>query len=293
MLRTPHIVVINLDRDRDRLAHMQRQFDQLGLSFERFAAIDGADLPERLRAYFPPRDQSPLSPGEIGCYASHLAICQRIVEGSLPPIVCVLEDDVALSPDFASVLSALLANAPAGWDIIRLSNETKRAAMPLLRLSERFTLVRYTNVPGSTGASLISRSGAEKFLKQAPRSMPVDQDLRRVWAWKLNTFGVAPAPVRRDVLNASTIDAMATDGWRTERWRIARLRQRRMLEAPNRHFHGMRTFGAHRWIAAELINVAAAISPRAQRTQTLARLSELISPNVAQLRYALELSHAP
>lgn len=286
MLRTPHIVVINLDRDTDRLAHMLVQFDQLGLAFERFAAINGADLPENLRPYFPSSAQLPLSPGEIGCYASHLAICQRVVEGSLPPIVCVLEDDVALSVDFASVVTALLASTPADWDILRLSNETKRAVMPLARISERFTLVRYTNVPGSTGASLISRSGAEKFLKQTPRSLPVDQDLRRVWTWGLNTFGVTPAPVRRDVLNTSSIDAMAADGWRTKKWRIEQLRRRRILEGPQRHIHGMRTFGAHRWVAAELINVAAAISPRARRTQTLARLSELLSPNIAHLRYA-------
>lgn len=278
MNRTPHFVVINLDRDFERLAHMQHQFDRLALSFERFAAINGADIPMSLCSYFPREreDQSPLSAGEIGCYASHLAICQRIVDGALPSPVCVLEDDVELPQDFVTVLSALIERLPAQWDMVRLSNDTKRAVMPIERLSGQFKLVRYSNVPGSTGASLISRSGAEKFLKQCVRTLPVDQDLRRVWAWGLNTFGVTPAPVRRDVLGASTIDAMATQGWRVESWRIARLRRRRVFEAPRRHLHGIRTFGAPRWIAAELINVAAAIAPRKRRTQTLAQLSELL-----------------
>lgn len=280
MTRTPHFVVINLDRDTERLAHMQHQFDRLALSFERFAAINGADIPVSLRSYFPREreDQSPLSAGEIGCYASHLAICQKIADGALPSPLCVLEDDVELPQDFAAILSALIERLPVQWDMVRLSNDTKRAVMPIERLSGQFKLVRYSNVPGSTGASLISRSGAEKFLKKCARTLPVDQDLRRVWAWRLNTFGVTPAPVRRDVLGASTIDAMATEGWRVERWRIARLRRRRVFEAPRRHLHGIRTFGAPRWIAAELINVAAAIAPRKRRTQTLAQLSELLSP---------------
>lgn len=280
MHRTPHIVVINLDRDADRLAHMQHQFDRLALSFERFAAINGANMPEALRSYFPRdrEDQAALSPGEIGCYASHLAICQRIADGSLPSPLCVLEDDVELPSDFAAILSAVLERLPSDWDMVRLSNDTKRAVMPLQRLSGQFKLVRYTNVPGSTGASLITRAGAEKFLKQGARTLPVDQDLRRVWAWGLNTFGVTPAPVRRDVLGASTIDAMAAEGWRVESWRIARLRRRRVFEAPRRHLHGIRTFGAPRWIAAELINLAAAIAPRKRRTQTLAQLSDLLSP---------------
>jgi|CXWL01.1.fsa_nt_gi glycosyl transferase family 25 len=277
MHRTPHFVVINLDRDTDRLAHMQHQFARIDLSFERFAAINGADIPQPLRGYFQHiEDRSPLSAGEIGCYASHLQICRSMADGSLPSPLCVLEDDVELPPDFAVTLNLLLERLPANWDIVRLSNDTKRAVMPVDRLGGRFRLVRYTNVPGSTGASLISRTGAEKFLKRQVRTLPVDQDLRRVWAWNLNTFGVTPAPVRRDVLGASTIDAMATLGWRKEHWRIARLRRRRVLEAPLRHLHGMRTFGAHRWLAAELINVAAGMAPRKRRTQTLARLSELL-----------------
>ncbi|MEZ5958733.1 MAG: glycosyltransferase family 25 protein [Hyphomonadaceae bacterium] len=277
----PHFVVINLNRDTMRLAHMRNQFDRIGLSFERFAAINGTDVPDALRGYFEQRveDRSPLSAGEIGCYASHLEICRRIVDGSLPAPLCALEDDVEIPSDFAITLKLLLERLPTDWDIVRLSNDTKRAVMPISRLRGPFKLVRYTNVPGSTGASLISRSGAQKFLKTGVRTRPVDQDLRRVWAWDLETFGVIPAPVRRDVLGVSTIDAMAAVGWREESWRIARLRRRRVLEAPLRHLHGMRTFGPHRWLAAELINVAAAIAPRKRRAQTLTHLSALLGPS--------------
>lgn len=32
---------INLDRRPDRLEHMERQFERLGMAFERIAAVDG------------------------------------------------------------------------------------------------------------------------------------------------------------------------------------------------------------------------------------------------------------
>ncbi len=293
MLRAPTFIVINLDRDTDRLAHMERQLNKAGFAFERFPAIKGAELPESLRAYFPDSgfkaDRTPLSLGEIGCYASHLAICRRVVDGSLLAPVCVLEDDVELPPDFDHLLTTILERLPAVWDIVRLSNDTKRSVMPLDTLRGQFQLVRYTNVPGSTGASLLSRSGAEKFLKQAARSLPVDQDLRRVWVWNLNTFGVTPTPVRRDIFDVSSIDAMADAGWRTKRWRIARMRRRRVLEAPARHLYGMRTFGIGRWIMAELINVIVALTPKKRRSQTLASLSARLSPRSPRDRAAMGL----
>ena len=83
MSELPPFVVINLDRDADRLAHMQREFTKLGLTFQRFPAVNGANLPEHLRVYFAPAESNPLSAGETGCYASHLAICRAIV-----PCIC-------------------------------------------------------------------------------------------------------------------------------------------------------------------------------------------------------------
>lgn len=38
--------VINLDRSADRLAHMRREFDRIGLLFVRMPAVDGNDIPE-------------------------------------------------------------------------------------------------------------------------------------------------------------------------------------------------------------------------------------------------------
>ena len=254
--------VINLDRDNDRMAHMCAQLRAAGLEFTRFPAIDGANLPAHLQAYFA-RCRT-LSPGEIGCYASHLEICRMVAAGAAPSPLLVLEDDVALSPGFADTLERLLAALPAKWDFVRLSYPTKRATIHVAPLTRGFDLVRYTQVPTSTGAYLLSASGARKFLKARTRELPVDLDLRRVWAWDIETLGVSPPPVRNDCLGVSSIEKLSPGG-RDSAARFAWMRAKRLIETPLRHAHGMRAFGPARWTALEAVNFIGRVMPRRRR----------------------------
>jgi glycosyl transferase family 25 len=71
--------LINLDRDADRLAGMQTQLEAIGLPYQRFAAIDGKQqvetLSKRADAQAYARNMgSPILPGKMGCYASHIAV---------------------------------------------------------------------------------------------------------------------------------------------------------------------------------------------------------------------------
>lgn len=251
-------VVINLDGDTDRLAHMRAQARRAGLQFERFPAIRGDALTPELAPYFPDQGSHPiLSRGEIGCYASHLAVCRRIARGGLRAPVLVLEDDVAFAEDFATVLQAALRAAPSGWDVVRLSSETKYSCLSIASLGDDKSLIRYSNVPSGAGAILWSRSGAEKFVRRWPRTLPVDQDLRFVWKWGLNTFGVTPAPAIRDQCGASRIDGMAPDGWRSDSRRNQLLRGARRRDVLQRHAHGLKLFGAADWLRAEILNLIA------------------------------------
>lgn len=280
----PSCTFINLERDSERRAHMERQCAQAGLLANRFSAEDGANLSSALRAYFPfagDAERSVLSRGETGCYASHLSLCQQIASGAIAAPALILEDDVELAADFPALLAALIAQLPPDWDIVRLSNDSKHVALPIQRLTGRYRLVRYSNIPGSTGASLLGRSGAEKFLAMQPRTLPVDQDLRRAWHWRLNTFGVLPTPVRRDIFDISTIDAMTDPGWRVKRWRLARIRQQRVLEALPRQLLGAQEFGLARWAAAEAINGLIALTPKRNRAAFLARAADWLGGDPA------------
>ncbi|TIU13190.1 MAG: glycosyltransferase family 25 protein, partial [Mesorhizobium sp.] len=68
-------LVINLDRSRDRLAHMTAEFASLGVQFERVAAIDAQDRPDLARMPLRVKRKSSLrlADAEIACLLSHKA----------------------------------------------------------------------------------------------------------------------------------------------------------------------------------------------------------------------------
>lgn len=123
------VIVINLDRDVERLAHIGAELARAGIAFERFAAIDGDMLPGWLRRYLGDAEAT-LSRGEIGCYASHLAVCRDVEEQGAPALV--LEDDVALPADFGALLSVCL----------RLCRQAGISCGSLIRVSVRCCALR-------------------------------------------------------------------------------------------------------------------------------------------------------
>jgi glycosyl transferase, family 25 len=205
--------VINLDRSTDRLAHMRAELAQVGAHFERIRAVDGRSVPPDLRPQFLDGNGNPLGrlgDGEIGCYASHLTVHQRVVAERLK-CALVLEDDVRLMPHLLEIAQAAIAAAPAAWDLIHLSSVIKRAVYAVANLPHDHHLIRYVRAPRNTAGYLISSSGATKMLKPAPRTRTVDIDMKRAYERDLEVLGVHPSPVMwGDHLPSTMVNA---SGW--------------------------------------------------------------------------------
>ena len=102
------IFLINLARRPDRLAHVQQQLAQLGLSFERFDAVDGATIDDTSfvdRDQFYLNNKRQIALGEIGCAMSHRAIWQQMVEQNLP-FALILEDDINIRAELVDFLAS-------------------------------------------------------------------------------------------------------------------------------------------------------------------------------------------
>jgi glycosyl transferase family 25 len=198
------VFLINLDRSQDRLAEFDAEARGIGLSYERFAAVNGrAGLPEPLRSEFTRSDR--LSNGEVGCYASHLSIAQTVVQRDCS-VAVILEDDAVLVPDFLTCAGQAIQSAPSGWDIIHFSTDYKRPAYRISSLECGRHLVRHSRLPANTAAYALSLSGARKLCWPGARSIPIDMEFRYAWLRQLDIYGVFPAIVSQRASARSTID---------------------------------------------------------------------------------------
>lgn len=195
------VFLINLDRSPERLAFMLDQWGAFAhdkvptTHLERVAGVDGTEnVPAWLAPEFP--KNGPLTPGRIGCYASHMVVAQQIIGRGLP-CALVLEDDVTLDSDFVKVARRAVMESPAGWDIIHLSSHYKRAVVHVADIGPGRALVRHTRLPVNTAAYLISNAGARKLIAPRDRVLPNDMDFRYAWRLDLEIYGVFPEPARQ------------------------------------------------------------------------------------------------
>lgn len=227
----PPIRFINLDRDTERRRSMEAEFERLNLQAERFAAVLWASLPaaEQDRLYSSELNATqfhkPLVNGEKGCYASHLALWQWLIDSSFASLV-VLEDDVQLSDDFAAVCAAIEALPDDRWDMVKLIGRSALGKPEKEVNSEplcaNHVLQRYRRVPSLTAGYVISRRGAEKLLAtRQPFGRPIDVDLRHWWeSDSLRILGVHPSVLSLDETSlASSIGSKVPEASFGVRWR--------------------------------------------------------------------------
>ena len=208
-----HTFLVNLDRSADRLVSMREQAERVGLTFERLPAVLGTAVPEHLAGKFFVDGQvaSELRPGEVGCYASHLLIYEKMIERGLEHAL-VLEDDAILAGDIVDAVERTLSAVPAGWDIIKICNVTSRTTVRVARVGARH-LVRYVRQPFGTFGYLVSAAGARKMLTPGLRTEPIDMDMRRPWRFGLETYGVLPPPVQTTTEQSEILDMGGRGKW--------------------------------------------------------------------------------
>src|SRR5690606_26039033 len=91
-----------------------------------------------------------LTPGEVGCYLSHLELWRMVAEGEEPAIL-IMEDDVVLQPYFQLALSAA-STCTTPWEMLRLYGIFTRKTLVVEKLGGEYMLVRYREGPRGTQA---------------------------------------------------------------------------------------------------------------------------------------------
>lgn len=202
------VFVLNLEHARERRAAMQARLAAAGVAHEFLPAVDGRTLDARdpRIAGADPR----LSPGELGCYLSHLAFWRAVVDRALP-FAAVLEDDVLVEDRLPAVLAALAAS-PLPFDAVRLSALKPIVGIRIGELESGEALLLPTKNPSGAQGYAVSQQGARRLLDRLSRPLrPIDDALDAYWQYGLCIPLVSPPPVCEDDSMPSSIQGRFGD----------------------------------------------------------------------------------
>ncbi|MBN2631628.1 MAG: glycosyltransferase family 25 protein [Rhodobacteraceae bacterium] len=202
------IWLINLPRDTARREKMETQLAAMGLAWQLFPAIDGrarqAELMQRADADAYARSMgSPILPGKLGVYASHLAVWQALLDSPYKAAL-ILEDDVVFHADFLSALDTALAAADL-WDLVRFNCIRAKLPVTQARLGD-YRLNAYVGPFTGNAAYLIHRDVAARLLPGLwPQTRALDHELNRFFLHDYRQLGLEPWSSHPDDGGVSTI----------------------------------------------------------------------------------------
>ena len=199
--------VINLEKNTERMASIDRQLRQLGLVYERISAVYGKDLSvgERREVFSAFRwwcaMGRPVAPAEIGCALSHYDIYRRMTEDESLQYCCILEDDIALSQEFNSTIKEVERWIDPMKPQVVILNDHQNAYGGLSAGIHRS--------PGGTCADgyVLTRVAARNLLDaNLPIIVPCDTWGRWVRQGRIELYHAVPAVVRQmqDVFGSMT-----------------------------------------------------------------------------------------
>ncbi|QKM63980.1 hypothetical protein DCO17_01285 [Polynucleobacter tropicus] len=191
------VFVISLQRSMDRREAVKKQLERFSIPWKFIDAVDG-----RLLAQMPPSYQAikvkllqgyELTPGEIGCFLSHIEAWKLCVENDYTTLV--FEDDFQVTENIEQVIRDLI-DISDQWSLVRLSGiyETKHE---VLRHRQGYDLVRNLAEPCGTAAYMIQPDAAKILLKNAAYIYePVDHYLEHYFKHGLRILAAKPYPIR-------------------------------------------------------------------------------------------------
>lgn len=138
----------------------------------------------------------PLTEGEIGTYASHVVVWQRLLQSNLQQMI-VFEDDVVVDWPLISRLAAVDFSA-IGVEYLRLFTKIPARFRKLRSpFFDRYHhLIRITRFALGTQAYVITREGARRLLEHATQiECPIDAYMDKYWQHGVPNLALYPFPV--------------------------------------------------------------------------------------------------
>lgn len=201
------IYIISLPSAAERRDHIQQQFANSRHSFEFFDAVDGRQAAHPLFNRYNEAKRLRckgygMTPGELGCFASHYLLWEKCVQVDEP--IVVIEDDAQLEPWFDDSFDDLAAFTPYGY--LRLFVNGRYRPFTVIDTSQRHKVVHYHRGPGATRAYFITPSAASKFIASAHEwILAVDDYMDQFWNNNVPCRGLMPGVVKNETDFVSSV----------------------------------------------------------------------------------------
>ncbi|SEQ02340.1 glycosyl transferase, family 25 [Solimonas aquatica] len=208
---------------------MRQQLDGLGLDYEFFKATDasrgelaGVSRYDEAQALW--KLGHPLSPGELGCFASHYRLWQLCASSGEPLVI--MEDDISITPEFVQAFAhtgALIAQ----YHLIRLCGLVQRKRKRIRELGNGHQLIRYLKGPFGTQCYALSPQGARALLAHSQVWIDaVDMVLDAFWTHGLACYAIVPYHIRHDEPGVTPASLIGNSRFEQRRSLARRLRRK-------------------------------------------------------------------
>lgn len=196
------IYIINLAQSTDRLEYQVKQFQKLGLSFERLNAVSIQDISEEFYLSHIKYGQRLIKQSEMACFLSHKKAWELVLQQNEPCVI--LEDDALLVHDFADLLKDIEnKNIPSQVDFINLEVQPRNKVVshqPIYSLlNQEYHLYELLLEKNGTGGYIIFPSGAKKLLNYAEQTLAL-ADAFIYSCPNLKKTQIEPAALLQDVI---------------------------------------------------------------------------------------------
>jgi glycosyl transferase family 25 len=223
------IYIINLSHRQDRRKRASEQLERTGADFKFFPAINRSEGQKyfsginRLICFLSLGRQP--SDGEIGCYASHLALWKKCVELNHP--IVVMEDDFLADDSFLAALEVVTDKIDS-YEFIRLDS-LKRGRFKdhhVVTITEHrsFAIDYMRRVPLNATAYALNPDAARRLILASHKfTCPTDNFFQRTWAHKQPMFVIRPESIQLDPLAEDSSIVESDRNKKSSGHRLARL----------------------------------------------------------------------
>lgn len=165
------IFIINLDNSIDRLNEQIKQFNLLGLTFERLSAVSIDDVDENFYLNHLKYGQRLIKQTEMACFLSHKKAWEKVIALNEPCVI--LEDDAIIVHDFKTILDTL-TQKNNDFEFINLETQPRKkiiSKQPAYKLNAEYDIYQLLLEKNGTGGYILYPSGAKKLLKKANHTL--------------------------------------------------------------------------------------------------------------------------